>query len=279
MFFRKESNSQVSSNAGCRRTLREVFVWVFASLLFVAIVFVGVWGFLTIREQDYQMDGLRDAYANVSDRINQLEGKVVDLSVQMSEIRFPWSSQERLISSVDNAIPRDGRSLLPSLYDNCDEQDEFLIGDPTVGVRVVRQDLGISFTVPYDRAWGTRDYFVLPYEEKERGIIGFGRLLACGQKREFDMVATDPVSLEVTKDTAQASMDKAYGKENPVHKMDVRKINGKDVVIWYDPGMCDYVFIELIGEDHNYLFSRMCGAEDEIRDTLLEVVKTAEFVR
>jgi hypothetical protein len=245
--------------------------WNVTAAFIVALVAVGAVIFVFIRSQslDRDMDDLLEAYAKAEERVAALEKwRALYGSDKAANGEEAADAILPALPLSEFAPPADGRSLLPFDYQDCDARARS--GEATVAVRYTNADAGISVDVPYNPEWGTDEYYVEPYDERDDAISFGGAHVfeACAWIREFEMAFNAAAS-------AQDRLNQ-LNRDDSVTRAERLTVGGRDAVMWYSSGLCDYVDLEVVGAKHNYLFSSTCGAEDEIRDQLL---RTAESIR
>jgi hypothetical protein len=217
------------------------------------------------------MDDLLEAYAEAEERVAALEKwRALYGSDKAANGEEAADAILPALSLSEFAPPADGRSLMPFDYQDCDAAARG--GDATVAIRYTNAGAGISVDVPYNPEWGTDEYYVEPYDEED-DVISFGRahaFEACSWIREFEMAFNAAANAE----DRLAELN----RDDSVTSAERLTVGGKDAVMWYSSGLCDYVDLEVAGDEHNYLFSSTCGAEDDIRDQLMRAAESIRLV-
>lgn len=259
---------------------------IFGVFLLILIAAGGVYGFLFVQGQDYQLDGLRDAYSNASERIARVETELASFKRERAETTEAVPAEERkmflpatIVSAETYVRPDDGRTKMPDDYRNCEEQGR-PYQNPAVSIRYTLPDLGISLFVPYNPEWGTDAYYVDPVDvSKDRISFGevFGRVEGCGSVREFSMIVRPYQSAEATLARTREESIQEWGDSDFADRTEIVSVSDKQVVVSYSAGLCDDISVELVGKTHNYLFQPFCGGGDDLRAVLLDIAQTAEF--
>ena len=182
---------------------------------------------------------------------------------------------DRLDRSEKYVASMDSRPIMPDEYFG-DEIPNLDISTEAVEYR--RDDFGISVQLPSNPAWGSEKYRIKPYTEYGMGSshLSFGRahpFEGGGWIRQYYMNVLPASSTQevLAKIENEQSQDLAFGPR------EVTQINGVDVVMYHELGLCDSLMFEVVGRKANYHFESLCGG-DEARSELLDVIKTIEFI-
>lgn len=179
--------------------------------------------------------------------------------------------------------PEDTRALMPEGYTGTLSA----INAPASELVEFRDsDIGLVMKVPYNPAWGNRLYRVAPYDiqhfpdsdpEGRKELVQFGTSFVFeggGWARAYSLLAGPQRSIEDEKAYIQDANDGFLG-DKPIETVEV---NGKTALVYYTEGLCSDVNVTVIGQWLNYTLTPTCGDSDEIREELLNVVGTMEFI-
>ncbi|TSC58600.1 MAG: hypothetical protein Greene041619_474 [Candidatus Peregrinibacteria bacterium Greene0416_19] len=136
-------------------------------------------------------------------------------------------------------------------------------GEPTTTVAFEHPEL--SFSVPYNPAWGSTACQLEPYSSSQRGIeFGPADIFEGGGAARFGFVEIrDARTKQQVVDTVRRNREeekREFGTTLGTGP-EVRTINGNTVVEYGEGGFCEATFFEVIGTKHNYVFQSACDVE------------------
>ncbi len=190
-----------------------------------------------------------------------------------------WRAEE----TKKDEKPEDTRELMPEGYTGT-------LSPITVPadelVEYQNRDIGLSMKVPYNSRWGNRLYRVAPYEEAlyqdaegvTRTAVHFGTSFIFeggGWARAYTLTAADPLTV---KDELTHTLAVNEGFLMPNRPVEELVVDGKSVLVTYTDGLCSLVQVTVIGQKANYVLAPTCGSSDEIREELLNIVRTMAFI-
>ena len=148
--------------------------WLLIIGVFIVILAVLFFGRAYWQKQEASFIDEKQLFEQISD----LKGQIDELQKNISKKEEPVKLPER------TAITKE---IMPKII-NCDDEDLYKIpenvdrADKTVVY--LNQDKKISFDVPYNESWGTKDYKLNPYDEikKDEAMAGleFGSAIVFG---------------------------------------------------------------------------------------------------
>lgn len=196
------------------------------------------------------------------------------------------SQREATATERQSPIPSDGRVLLTkenkSRYrrDDASCDNEFNTDAATMVIPYVNREKGISFTVPYNPAWGNEKFRINPYEEVQGDLsyhVEYGPLVVfegCGWDRTNSVSFSEPKSASAY--IAELKAENDYPESYSLPPTIVH-INGLEVVKYMTDGFCSYPTMVVIGKKHNYSFGPICGGKEDF-PTLEKTIKTIKLL-
>lgn len=219
-------------------------------------------------------------------RWSAMESKAEEISLQLKNF-------EQLAASLGVDLPQkpnapaspsvDSRPFMPADYSESSPSPNSDL--PTETVEYRNTEVGITFSVPYNPAWGNAKYKIRPFDE-HRDARGNVDSVWFGPSGPFEgggwvrwmFLSVRPASS--TQDVIAALKAEAqrngFIDENRIQTEDLGE--GRQGVVYYSDGLCDLVSVVVIGKKFNYELSVPCGAENLVRESLLSVARTIRFI-
>lgn len=172
-------------------------------------------------------------------------------------------------TTVDRRTPLTPE-LLSSLWKQRHEQFSLILNEDPANTVASYQGHGISLNLPFNNAWGTTEYSILPYEEEGLNVL-FGNYMYF---EAGSLIRTKILTFIPARSAVQAV---AVIQKDPelVNQPTTVKINGLTVIRYETAGLCNYPRLEIIGRVNNYLISNACGGTF---DELETIVSTARLI-
>lgn len=140
------------------------------------------------------------------------------------------------------------------------------------------KEQGIEIVLPWNQAWGTKNYQVEPYEITEiaNKITGvyFGHAGVCGEgagclyrayRLNFTPAKTLNEEVKQYEGTTTTTKTFTVGKFSVIEAYD-------------EPGLCSTVTLTVIGKKSNYTFTGPCRLSDENITELKKIIATIKFI-
>jgi hypothetical protein len=179
------------------------------------------------------------------------------------------SFQLAQLAGVDNRILLTPNNV--SQYDSFNASscaEKFNFDQPDSRVAYADTSRGLSFSIPYNKNWGSDTYRINPYDETSNSIAfgPIGSFEGCGWIRSYFLSFLPAQSAQQVLTTLKNASSEFYVM-NPT----TTTINNLTVVKYETAGLCAYPKLQVVGVKYNYEVSPLCS--DDFKP-LEDIVKT-----
>lgn len=177
----------------------------------------------------------------------------------------PAETKTAVTSTAKNRVDLDAKTIETNFATLCKTKfNQDLVDSSALYTNTAE---GFTTNLPYNEAWGTAEYRVLPYVDAEGGI-DFGPVITgmmeggCGVRRLYSLRPTLARSI---KDIEKQVLSSGVA-EKPV----VKKYKNVEVVQYSEFGLCTANVFEVIGKKHNYRIMDSCVPQEQSMEKVIE---------
>jgi hypothetical protein len=236
---------------------RELFRWIINTLIVISVLIAVMNIWLLTRQREVVVD------------TNALSRAV------LSKLNLAPPSQPTVVYKQKVLGQReedDVRPLLTDGYIGCDL--DVITNPPLRNVAYIDRDRGIALEVPFHPAWGSDVFRVAPVEV-DGEMIAFGMPYpnvheGCRWMRDMELRY---IPQRGARAAIQAIRKIADSEVNAISDA-----SGKEVLMYHVDGLYREMFVEVVGEKHNYVLSSICMTSDECGEYMDDVIKSITFI-